>query len=167
MITKSRATRSADAIRPLAIISRQLETYAQRGVFRSFSQGEDEREFFFYWLWNLPFRLTYDGKRNALSFSNLFPNIVAGSGLETELKAFIRELSSPRRRRHRRLDPRRTVARYINRQNTGSLVFLIAGKDYEYAVQRALNSVHEVFVGFLNLRYPEYMRESFHVSDDI
>ena len=77
---------------PLAVISRQLESYAERGVFRSFNRSrsaatraatqagaEDRAEFRFSWLWNLPFHMTYDRKKKAISFPQLFPNVSAGS----------------------------------------------------------------------------------------
>jgi hypothetical protein len=163
MITKS-ATRPAARTLPLEIISRQLESYAQRGVFRSYSQNANT--FRFYWLWNLPFHLTYDIKQNALEFSKLFPNMAPGSDLEKELKAFIKEASSPDRPDHRRLDPRRVSAHYTNRRNAGSLTFLIAGKHHEYAVKQVLNLVSEIFAGFLNVCYPEYMSKNFRMPEE-
>jgi hypothetical protein len=163
---------------PLAVITRQLESYAERGVFRSFSRiptarqvgtqtsAADRAEFRFSWLWNLPFLMTYDRKRKAIVFPRLFPNVCTGSDLESELKAFIRKLSSRDRPEHRRLDPRRITVRYSNRGNSGSLAFLVAGNHYEYAVKKALNSVHEIFVGFLNVRHAEYMRENLRVPEE-
>jgi hypothetical protein len=163
MITKS-ATRTAARTLPLEIISRQLESYAQRGVFRSYSRNIDA--FRFYWLWNLPFHLTYDTKQKALEFSKLFPNMVADSDLERELKAFIKQASSLDRPDHRRLDPRRLSVHYTNRRNAGSLKFCIAGKHHEYAVKQVLNLVSEIFVGFLNVRYPEYMSKNFRMPEE-
>jgi len=159
---------------PLAVISRQLESYAKRGVFRSFSCTgvsttragvEGGAEFRFAWLWNLPFNLTYDRKRKAISFPQLFPNL--SGAIEAELKAFLRKLSSRARPEHRRLDPRRVKVRYTNCGNAGSLAFMVAGNHYEYAVKKALNSVHEIFVGFLNLRHGEYMRENLRVTEEM
>jgi len=163
---------------PLAVISRQLASYAERGVFRSFSRipaakqagtqtgAADRAEFRFSWLWNLPFHLAFDRRKNAITFPQLFPNINAGSELEAELKAFIRKLSSRDRPEHRRLDPQRITVRYSKRGNSGSLAFLVAGNHYEYAVKKALNSVHEIFVGFLNVRHGEYMRENLRVEEE-
>jgi hypothetical protein len=163
---------------PLAVISRQLESYAERGVFRSFSRTpvatsagtqarSDRAEFRFSWLWNIPFQLTFERGKKAISFPQLFPNINSGSELETELKAFIRKLSSRDRPEHRRLDPERIRMRYSNRGNSGSLAFVVAGNHYEYAVKQALNAVHEIFVGFLNVQHGEYMRENLRVTEEI
>jgi hypothetical protein len=172
-MTTKRLRRIPTPAEPLAIISRQLESYAERGVFNSFSRtgaetqgAEDPAEFRFAWLWSLPFYLAYDRRRKAISFPQLFPNISPGTELETELKAFIRKLSSRDRPEHRRLDPRRITVRYSNRGNTGSLAFVVGGNHYEYAVKKALNAVHEIFVGFLNVRHAEYMRENLRVPEE-
>jgi hypothetical protein len=174
--------RTAAAKDPLAVISRQLESYAERGVFRSYSRShrdihaatpartqagaEDRAEFHFSWLWNLPFQLTFERRKKAISFPQLLPNINPGSELEAELKAFIRKLSSRDRPEHRRLDPRRITVRYSKRGNSGSLAFVVAGNHYEYAVKKALNAVHEIFVGFLNVQHGEYMRENLRVTEE-
>jgi hypothetical protein len=163
MITKS-ATRTAAPNLQLEIISRQLESYAQRGVFRSYSRNANT--FRFYWLWNLPFHLTYDIKQKAVEFIKLFPNMVPGSDLERELKAFIKLAASLDRPAHRRLDPRRLSVRYTSRRNAGGLKFVIAGNHYEYAVKQVLNLVSEIFVGFLNVRFPEYMNKNFRMPEE-
>jgi hypothetical protein len=151
--------------RPIDVVSSQLQAYAQRGVFRSFSQTATG-EFRFTWLWNLPFRLSFDAKRGALDFKKLLPNIPAGSDLNTELKTFIKNCSSPDRPEHRRLDRQRVSVRYSNRSGTIGLTFLVLKNDYEYGVKKAINVVNEVFAGFLNVRYPEYMIENFHMPEE-
>lgn len=151
------------------VVSRQLKTYARRGVFRSFSQtraDDGQAEFRFYWLWNLPFRLTFDGKRGALSFKKLLPNIPSRSGLDTELRAFIKNRCSPDQPEHRRLDPKRVAIRYSNRRGTVAVTFLVVGNDYEYGVKKALNLINEIFLGFLNVHYPDYMVENFRLPGE-
>jgi hypothetical protein len=176
-MTTKQVSRNSAAQQPLAVINRQLESYAKRGVFHSFSRipaptaartqasVATRAEFRFSWLWNLPFLMTYDRKRKAIAFPRLFPNVCTGSDLESELKAFIRKLSSRERPEHRRLDPRRITVRYSNRSNSGSLAFLVAGNHYDYAVKKALNAVHEIFVGFLNVQHGEYMKENLRVEE--
>jgi hypothetical protein len=154
---------------PLAIVTDQLKTYARRGVFRSFSQtGADSKraDFRFYWLWNLPFHLTFDGKRKSLSFKNLLPGVPAGSELNTGLKAFIKSRSANDQPEHRRLDPKRVSVRYSNLRGNVSITFLVAKDEYEYGVKKALNLVNEIFVDFLNVRFPEYTAEYFHKRED-
>jgi hypothetical protein len=149
---------------PLAIVNEQLTTYAQRGVFRSFSQTRadgSQAEFRFYWLWDLLFHLSFDGKRKALSFKNLLPGVPARSELNTQLKAFIKSRCSSDQPEHRRLDPKRISVRCSGVRGNLSVTFLVVEDDYEYGVKKALNLVNEIFVGFLNVYFPEYMAEHF------
>ncbi len=146
-----------------------LKSYAERGMFRSFSQTahtNGKAEFRFFWLYNLPFHVIFDQKRGALSFRKLLPGVPPGSQLEAELKTFIRSLASPDRVEHRRLDPARLSVAYVNRDGTVALTFLVTRDDYEYGVKKAINVVNEVFLSFLNVRFPEYMIEKFKLSED-
>jgi hypothetical protein len=150
-------------------VNGQLQTYARRGVFRSFSQTQAEGmqgEFRFHWLWNLPFCLTFDANRKALSFKNLLPDVPPRSPLNSELKAFIKEQSSRRRPEHRRLDPNRLSVSYSNMQGTVSITFLMMEDDYQYGVKKALSLINEIFVGFLNVNFPEYTAAHFHNRED-
>jgi hypothetical protein len=151
-------------IQPLAVVSGQLQAYAQRGVFRSFSQTRAESrvaEFSFYWLWNLPFHLSFDGKRKTLSFKKLLPGVLAGSELNTQLKAFIKDCCSNDQPEHRRLDPKRISIRYSNLRGNVSVTFLVLENEYVYGVKKALHLVNEIFVSFLNVHFPEYMAQHF------
>ena len=146
-----------------------MESYAKRGVFRSFSRtsaGAGRAEFSFRWLWNLPFHLTLDEKRGVLSFKKLLPGIPPGSPLETELKTFIKGCSSTDRPEHRRCDAKRISIRYSNRRGTVGITFRIVGNDYEYGAKQAINVVNEIFLGFLNAQHHEYMVEHFHLSSE-
>jgi hypothetical protein len=154
---------------PIAIVADQLKAYARRGVFRSFSQTRADgrqADFRFYWLWNLPFHLSFDGKRKTLSFKNLLPAVPARSELNTQLKAFIKGRSSNDQPEHRRLDPKRVSIRYSNLRGNVSITFLVVKDDYEYGVKKALNLVNEVFVGFLNVHFPEYTVQHFRRPED-
>jgi hypothetical protein len=156
-------------IQPLAVVGEQLQTYAQRGVFRSFSQTRangTQSEYLFYWLWNLPFHLSFDGRRKTLSFKKLLPGVLAGSELNTRLKAFIQERCSSNQPEHRRVDPRRVSIRYSNRRGDVTISFLVVKNDYAYGVRKALNLVNEIFVGFLNVYFPEYMVQHFQRPED-
>jgi len=146
-----------------------LRSYAERGVFRSFSQTADAggiAAFRFFWLYNLPFHVVFDQKRGALSFRKLLPGVPAGSRIETELKAFIQSMALPDRVEHRRLDPARLSVAYVNKRGAVALTFVVSGDDYEYGVRKAVNVVNEVFLSFLNVRFPEYMIEKFKLSED-
>jgi len=150
-------------------VKKVLASYAERGVFRSFSQVAGEKgkpEFRFYWLWNLPFHVIFDPERRSLSFRKLLPGITRGSRLETELRAFIEGLSSSDRPEHRRIDPTRLAVRYSNQRGTVALTFRMLGSDCEYGVRRAVNAVNEIFLEFLNARFPEYMVGMFKLPEE-
>jgi hypothetical protein len=166
--TPSRRTLPS-GIQPAAAIHGLLEAYARRGVFRSFSQtrGDSKQaEFRFFWLWNLPFYLTFDTKRKALIFKNLLPDVPAGSPLNTQLKAFIKNRCSDEPPEHRRLDPEQMSIRYSNLKGHISITFLVKKDNYDYGVRKALNLIHEIFAGFLNVHFPEYTAEHFHRRED-
>jgi hypothetical protein len=146
-----------------------LKSYAERGVFRSFSQtaaADGIAEYRFFWLYNLPFRVIFDRRRSALSFRKLLPGVPEGSQLETELKDFVRSLANEDRVEHRRVDPQRLAIAYVNKNDCVALTFLIAEEDYEYGVPKAINVVNEVFLSFMNVRFPEYMIEKFKLPED-
>jgi hypothetical protein len=155
--------------RPLDLVHNQLEAYARRGVFRSFSQtradGKDA-EFRFFWLWNLPFRLTFDAKRKALAFKNLLPDVPAGSELNSQLKAFIKDRCSNDLPEHRRIDPQQVSVRCSNVKGHVSISFQVKKSGYDYAVRKALHLITEILVGFLNVEFPEYTAQHFHKRED-
>lgn len=163
-------------IQPLALVNNELESYARRGVFRSFSQtgGNGKRaEFRFFWLWHLPFHLTVDARRKTLAFKNMLSNVPADSELNASLKALVKQRSSPSKRKkeeggpeHRQIDSKRVSIRYSNRQGHVSLTFTVARNHYQYAVQKALNLINEIFVGLLNARFPEYVARHFRQQED-
>lgn len=159
----------ARRIEPLAIVCEQLKTYAERGVFRSFSRTRatgSQAEFRFNWLWNLPFQLSFDSRRKALAFKKLLPGVSARSELDIRLKEFIQSRCSEDQVEHRRVDAKRVAIRYSNVRGNVSLAFLISGDNYEYGVRKALNLVNEIFVGFLNVYFPEYVAEHFRGTEE-
>jgi hypothetical protein len=108
--------------------------------------------------------MTFDRHPGALEFRKLLPNVPAGSDLDRGLKAFVRGFTSTERPAHRSVDPAKLKIRYANRRGTVTLAFAMVENDPAYAVQKSLQVVNEVFVGFLSLRHPEYMAENFRLS---
>ncbi len=151
------------------MVRSELERYAERGVFGSFSEtpaSNGSADFRFNWLWKLPFHLSFDSGREAITFKKLLPDVAPGSGLDADIKAFLKDCSSLERPEHRRIDRKQLTVRYSNRRGSVSLTFQITGGDYEYAVKRAIALVNELFVGFLNMRYPEYMVKAFRLPEE-
>ena len=136
-------------------VANTLERYAQRGVFRSFSQAG--AEFRFHWLWNLPFRLTLDARTGTIVFPALLSGVTRGSELELSLKDFIRESCSSLRPEHRRIDPARLAIFYSNRSGFVNLKLRSRDRDYSYAATQAIRLVNEIFLEFLQIRYPEHL----------
>jgi len=152
-----------------AIVQTELAKYAERGVFRSFSHISStagKSEYRFSWLWNQPFHFSFDEKRKTLTFRKLLPNLPVGSPIETAVRAFLVDLASPHRPEHRRLDPARIVIRYSNQRGTASLAFRVQDTNFEFAVQRAMDVVNELFLMFLNATYPEYLVETFGLPEE-
>ncbi len=153
----------------LAVVRRELEQYAERGVFRSFSpisSSNGKTEFQFSWLWNKPFHLGFDEKRKTLTFRRLLPNLPVGSPIETGVRAFLESVASSERPEHRRLDPARVVIQYSNQRGTASLAFRVLDADFAHGVQRTMDIVNEVFLMFLGPRYPEYLVATFNLPED-
>ena len=151
------------------MVGRQLEIYARRGVFRSFSRtgfADGKATFRFVWLWNQPFSISLDETRRTLRFEDVLPGVPARGGLESEIKTFLQRIASQDRPEHRRLDPKRATVRYASRRDTGSLAFRIAAGDFEYGVQQAMNVVNELFLEFLNMHHRDYLVEHYQVSDE-
>lgn len=154
---------------PTSIIRRTLQTYADRGVFRAFTQvGKRGRrtEFRFTWLTESPFHLWVDPVSGTLTFKNLLPNVPAKSPFYEELKTFVRGLSSTELPSHRRIDPKRMMARCTNRSETVSVTFKLLNKQYELGVKKALNHINEIFLSFLNLYHYDYMVENFDLPEE-
>jgi len=110
----------------------------------------------------LPFHLTFDAKRHALVLEKLFPKIPAGSAMDVGIKTFIASCCSADRPEHRRVDTERVKVRYLR----GSLTIMVLDEDYAYAVKQAITLVNEIFLGFVNVEYPEYMVEHFRLPED-
>ena len=132
-----------------------LESYAQRGVFRSFHQTGSE--FHFHWLWNLPFHLTFDAPTATIAFPALLTDIPRGSELDQALKAFIRSCCTPDRPPHRRIDPARLAILYSNHGGAVTLKIRSRDRDFAYAATQAIHLVNEIFLEFLSARYPEQL----------
>ena len=153
-------------VQPLAV-RQVLETYAARGVFRSLRQspGAAGVTFRFHWLWNAPFALTVE-KSGALVLRDVLPGIQAGSEIESGVKAFLRECSSPERVEHRRLDRLRVSVTYSNRRGRASLRFRVKDGDLGAGTRQAIQLVNEMFVGYLSARQPSYLAEYFHFTEE-
>jgi hypothetical protein len=145
------------------VVANTLEQYAARGVFRGFSVGPERngrRRFRFIWLTPKPMSISYEPASGLLSFRNLLPSVDKYPGLATGLRSVLNEHRDPAAPAHRRIDARRARLRSSTRGGSFSMTLQVRGNHGEYAVQRGLNLVNQLFL-LLQANYPEYLVECF------
>src|SRR5262245_27119341 len=131
---------------PLAAVRQKLRSYAERGVFQGFSEKgttSNQTAFRFHWLAGRPMEITLDAARGELRFKHLLPGVPARSNMYRELKSFIAARHDAELPTHRRVDPARATAAFINRAGRVSLLLTVKEDQYEYATGRLVNLVHE------------------------
>ncbi len=104
--------------------------------------------------------LTYEPRRGALTFTNLLPGVGVTPMLRRDLKALIDECRSRAVPPHKRIDARRARLSTSTRRGQLSITLTVRGRHDEYAVQRGLNLVNDLFV-LLRATYPDYLSEHF------
>jgi hypothetical protein len=156
-----------DVVLPLSdAVTTALQTYADRGVFRGFRATPLRRgrvEYQFLWQLRRSTRAVLDVRRGRLTFPGLFPGVEARSALVSALDALVASRTSSRLPAHKRVDARRARVSATLRRGEWSLLIDIRGRNAEYAVQRALNLINELFVA-LHESYPDYLIERFGLS---
>jgi hypothetical protein len=160
---KRRSSARADSGEALRAVRDQLQAYAERGVFRGLAEIKSARTtaaFTFVWLLDQEMELDVDLAKHMLRFRRLLPGMSAGSAEYAAVKAFVRERHGDELPEHRRIDPRRALARSSSRLGSVSISLEVRGHDYVYGVQRFVNLVHELFV-YLRDAWPEYLVEHF------
>lgn len=152
--------------RSVGDVGRTLQAYADRGVFRGFSERlgrAGRREFRFEWLTRRPVAVTFEAKTGRLTFRDLLPNVGRGSPMDAELKRFVASHSDRDRPPHRRTDPRRAEVSCTNRRGRVSVALHVKARHYEYAARAGVNLVNEIF-NYLKESHAEYMWANFDVS---
>lgn len=145
-----------------------LQAYADRGVFRGFQVTPVPRgriEYEFVWLLGRTMRATFDTARGVLTFPALFPGVEARSPLVHRLDVLVGSRTERNVAAHKRIDARKaSVSRTVKRGDWW-LIVTIRAANHDYAVQRALNLVNEMFL-LLHESYPEYLIERFGLSPE-
>jgi len=140
-----------------------LRHYADRGVFRGFSEKArpgGTTEFRFTWLTREPLMLRYDPRNATLTFNGLLPGVARGSPLLAEVQALVGSRHVRSLPAHRRIDKRRVDVECAHWRGRVSVVLYVKGQHHAYAVQRGVNLVNEIFT-VLQASYPEYLSEAF------
>lgn len=158
------------ATSPEAIIRRELRSYADRGIFRSFSEamgGNGRGEFRFIWLTEEPFRLTFDARRGTLTFRDLLPGVAPRSAMDRELRAFLKEQTAAGLPAHRRIDPKRAEVKCVNRGGTVSVTLRVKGSHHAYGLRKIVNLAHGIFLSFLyRPAYYDYVAANFQIEGE-
>ncbi|MFN0084746.1 MAG: hypothetical protein ACKVX9_05110 [Blastocatellia bacterium] len=150
--------------KPLNVVRESLQAYADRGVFRGFSEIEAGR-FQFGWMIHHAMELSVDTEGHALRFSRLLPGVPSKSGIYADLKRFIAERHDSALPEHRRIDRRCARVSCSNRGGAVSISLKVRDNQYAYGVNRIVNLVHELFL-YLRERHPEYLMENFDVPQE-
>jgi hypothetical protein len=157
-------SQSSEASRHLIVVKDALQAYADRGIFRGFSEVKPGH-FKFVWLIQHQMELTADTGKGELRFKQLLPGIPAKSPLYSELKSFIHYRHDRDLPEHRQIDPKRAELSCANRGGVVSLSLKVKNNEYEYGVNRIVNLVHELFL-HLREAHPDYLVENFDVPQE-
>lgn len=152
----------------LNVVREKLQAYADRGVFRGFSEVKTPRgkpAFRFVWVIHHQMELNVDTAKHLLRFRQLLPGIPAKSSLYSELKSFIQQRHDRGLPAHRRVDLRRAEASCSNRKGFVSVSLRVKNNQYAYGVNRIVNLAHELFV-HLRDAHPDYLVENFDVPQE-
>ncbi len=152
------------ANRSLNIVRENLQTYADRGVFRGFSEIKSGH-FQFVWVIRHQMELVVDTTKHTLRFKQLLPAVPVKSALYEEVKQFLRERHDRTLPEHRRVDRRRAEVSCSNRGGWVSISLKVKNHQYAYGVNKIVNLIHELFV-LLRDRHPDYLVENFDVPQE-
>jgi hypothetical protein len=148
----------------LNVVRENLQAYAERGVFRGFSEVKSG-QFKFSWLIHHQMELIADTTKQVLRFKQLLPGVPADSPLYAELKEFIAYRHHRELPPHRRIERRRAEVSCANRGGYVSISLKVKNNQYAYGVNRIVNLVHELFV-HLRDAHPDYLVENFDVPQE-
>lgn len=149
-------------------VDETLELYANKGVFRSFSSILRSNKSVTYrmkWHKERFYDLIHDLEKRSLRCPVVLPQ--APRAMYEEFKKFVASRQSTEMLAHRRIDPKRVRISCSLKKGDISLLFVSKDRDLEYATQKLINLMHEVFMIFLrDGLYYEYMIETFDIDRD-
>ena len=149
-------------------VDETLEVYANKGVFRSFSSILRSNKAVTYrmkWHKERFYDLIHDVGKHSLRCPVVLPK--APKPMYEEFKKFVASRQSEETLAHRRIDPTRVRISYALKNGNISLLFISKDRDLEYATQKLINLMHEVFMDFLrDGLYYEYMIDTFDIDRD-
>jgi hypothetical protein len=109
--------------------------------------------------------LIFDVPKHSLRFPVVLPK--APRAMYDDFKKFVASRQSAEMLEHRRIDPIKVRISCSLKNGDISLLFTSKDNDLEYATQKLINLMHEVFMDFLrDGLYYEYMIETFDIDRD-
>jgi len=168
--TKIPLNRAATVRGPVTLVTRILEGYAEKAVFRGFSAHPGVRgQAVYRMIWHLdrPFELLLDVSQKTLQFPSVLPGVPARSPMFRELRAFVKARQSDQLPEHRRVNPAKARLALANLRGIASVKITSKDGDFEYAARKIIQIVHEIFLVFLvDGPYFEYMVEHLGLDED-
>jgi hypothetical protein len=111
------------------------------------------------------FDLVFDVPKHSLRFPVVLPK-TPGTMYE-RFKKFVASRQSEEMLEHRRIDPSKVRISCSHKNGNISLLFIVKDGDFEYATQKLIHLMHEVYLDFLqDGLYYEYMIETFELDRD-
>jgi hypothetical protein len=109
--------------------------------------------------------LIFDVGKRSLRFPVVLPKVPRP--MYEDFKKFVASRQATEILEHRRIDPKRVRISCSLKNGDISLLFTSKDSDLEYATQKLINLMHEVFLVFLrDGMYYEYMIETFDLDRD-
>lgn len=163
----SLSTKSPEAV---DAVTRALESYAERGVFRGFSKSRARNgKATFRMLWHRDrfFDVILDLRRGTIRIPIVLPAVPAKSPMYREFKKYVIGRQAESLPDHRRIDPRKVTVKYRNTGGEIALTFAPLDGDYEYTARKLIHLIHEIYLDFLqDGPYHEYMVEHLGLDPD-
>lgn len=154
----------------VALVTRILEGYAEKAVFRGFSAhpgAKGQATYRMVWHQDRRFELLLDAGKKTLHFPDVLPGVSARSAMYRELQAFLKERQSNEMPEHRRVDPAKARMTVTNARGAVSIKLAVKDSDFDYATRKIVHIVHEIFLIFLvDGPYFEYMVEQLGLDPD-
>jgi hypothetical protein len=147
-------------------VDETLELYANKGVFSSFANIARSNKGATYrmkWHKDRFYDLVFDARTRSLRFPVVLPK--APEAMYQDFKKFVASRQSAEMLEHRRIEPKKVRISCSRKNGDISLLFISKDNDLEYATQKLINLMHEVFMVFLS-DYYEYMIETFDMDRD-
>jgi hypothetical protein len=155
---------------PVTLVTRILEEYAAKAVFRGFSahpKTGGRAAYKMVWHYDRPFDLLLDAPKRTLRFPAVLPGVPPRSVMYRELRAFLKERHSADVPEHRRVNPVKARVTLSNKIGVVSITLRAKDGDFEYATRKIIHIVHEIFMVFLvDGPYFEYMVEQLGLDPD-